>query len=295
MEHERKPSIRPVGRIALAVGLLALLALLAPAPAAAQTGLDATIRRTPHGIPHIEARDYAGLGYGYGYALAEDNLCTIAEQYVTVRGERSRYFGPDATYAWRANSTVNTNLESDFVFKRIIDTHVVEGLIADPPPNGPRPEVHELARGYAAGYNRYLSETGPGRLPDPACRGQAWVRPIEEIDVYRRFYQLALLSSTGVALDGIGGAQPPTPANPSPPSPLPAASDLAALKQRLAVGGIGSNAIALGRDKTANGKGMLLGNPHSPGTVRSASTSHSSRSPAGSTYREPACSASRSC
>ena len=111
-------------RIALAAGLLTLLVL--PAPAAAQDGLGATIRRTPHGVPHIEAKDYAGLGYGYGYALAEDNLCTIAEQYVTVRGERSRYFGPDATYTWRANSSVNTNLASDFVFQRIIDERVVE-------------------------------------------------------------------------------------------------------------------------------------------------------------------------
>ncbi len=53
-------------RIALALGLLALLA---PAPASAQDGLDATIRRTPHGVPHIEAKDYAGLGYGYRVTL----------------------------------------------------------------------------------------------------------------------------------------------------------------------------------------------------------------------------------
>ena len=30
------------------------------------------------------------------------------------------------------------------------------------------------------------------------------------------------------------------------------------------LGGIGSNAVALGPDATANGKGMLLGNPHFP-------------------------------
>jgi acyl-homoserine-lactone acylase len=246
-------------RIALAVGLLALLA---PASAAAQDGLDATIRRTPHGVPHVEAKDYAGLGYGYGYALAQDNLCTIAEQYVTVRAERSRFFGPDATYEWRANGSSNRNLESDFVFKRIIDTRVVEGLIAQAPPDGPRPEVREAVRGYTAGYNRYLRETGVANLPDPACRGAAWVRPIEEIDVYRRFYQLALLASTGVALDGIGGAQPPTPALPAPPLPAPA--DFGALQDRLPLGDLGSNAYGLGRDKTETGKGMLLGNPHFP-------------------------------
>ncbi len=203
MQHDVSLVSGAMRRIATAAGAI-VLALLVAAPAGAQApgGLDATIRRTAHGIPHIEARDFAGLGYGYGYAFAEDNVCTIAEQYVTVRGERSRFFGPDATYSWRANSSLNRNLESDFAFKRIIDMRVVEGLVAKAPPNGPRPEVRELVRGYTAGYNRYLGETGVGNLPDPACRGKEWVRPIEEIDVYRRFYQLALLASTGVALDG---------------------------------------------------------------------------------------------
>ena len=192
----------------------------------------------------------------------EDNLCTIAEQYVTVRAERSRFFGPDATYTWRANSSVNRNLESDFTFKRIIDTRVVEGLIAKAPPNGPRPEVREAVRGYTAGYNRYLRETGVANLPDPACRGAAWVRPIEEIDVYRRFYQLALLASTGVALDGVGGAQPPTPALPAPP--LPAAGDFDALADRLPLGGIGSNAYGLGRRQDVDRQGHAARQPALP-------------------------------
>ena len=67
-------------------------------------------------------------------------------------------------------------------------------------------------RGYVDGYNRYLRDTGVANLPDPTCRGKEWVRPITEIDVYRYFYKLALLASSGVAIDGIGGAQPPTPA-----------------------------------------------------------------------------------
>ena len=65
-------------------------------------------------------------------------------------------------------------------------------------------------RGYVAGYNRYLRETGVDNIPDPRCRGAAWVRPITEMDAYRRFYQLGLIASQGVAIDGIGGAQPPT-------------------------------------------------------------------------------------
>ena len=125
-------------------------------------------------------------------------------------------------------------------------------------------------RGYIAGYNRYLRDTGVDNISDPSCRGAAWVEPISEMDVYRRFYQLGLLASAGVAIDGIGAAQPPTP-------PVAAARPraeqdqmIADLKQQLPLGGVGCNAIGLGKDATDNGRGMMLGNPHFPwdGTER---------------------------
>ena len=53
----------------------------------------AEIRRTSYGVAHITARDFASLGFGEGYAQAEDHLCTIADQVVKARGERSKYFG----------------------------------------------------------------------------------------------------------------------------------------------------------------------------------------------------------
>jgi len=37
------------------------------------------------------------LAYGVAYAHAQDNVCQTADHLVTVRGERSRYFGPTAT------------------------------------------------------------------------------------------------------------------------------------------------------------------------------------------------------
>ena len=105
--------------------LAAALAVLAPAAlaqgaAAAATG-EVTIRRTAFGIPHIE-RSYAGLGYGY--ALAEDNLCTMADTYVTVNAQRSRWFGPEAGYEQRGNGAVVTNLDSDLFWKEVIDPGV---------------------------------------------------------------------------------------------------------------------------------------------------------------------------
>ncbi|MEA2404524.1 MAG: acyl-homoserine-lactone acylase, partial [Thermoleophilaceae bacterium] len=112
--------------------------------------------------------------------------------------------------------------------------------------------------------NHWLARTGVAHIKDPACHGQPWVKPIEKIDAYRRFYQLALLASSGVAIDGIGSAQPPTPPIGGGPLPLPSAGQLPTLGERLPLGGIGSNAIGLGREATKNGRGALLGNPHFP-------------------------------
>ena len=77
------------------------------------SGLQATIRRTSHGIPHITANDFGGVGFGYGYAVAQDNICVLADIYVTVNGERSKYsgssplgsMGPDGSWSQGGNGT----------------------------------------------------------------------------------------------------------------------------------------------------------------------------------------------
>jgi len=227
-------------------------------------GLSATIRTTSHGIPHILASNYAGLGYGYGYVAAEANICVLAETYVTANAERSRWFGPDGRYTQGGNGASQSNLNSDFFYQRIKDTGVIEELLALEPPRGPRPEIKEAVRGYVAGYNRWLQETGVDNIDDPRCDGEPWVRPLTEMDAYQRFYQLGLLASQGVAIDGIGGAQPPAGAGPALPTGAEQEEMIAELGERLPLGGIGSNAYGLGRDATDNGRGMVLGNPHFP-------------------------------
>jgi acyl-homoserine-lactone acylase len=249
----------------LAVALAAVLAGAAPANAAGpvttlrgERGLNAVVRTTSYGIPHILARSFAGLGYGYGYALARANICTLADTYTTARAERSRYFGPDEDYRFEGNGVTVNNLNSDFFFQRIIDNGTVEKLLAQQPPNGPRPEVRRGVQGYVRGYNRWLARTGVDRIPDPTCRGKPWVQPIREIDAYRRFYQLALLASSGVAIDGIAAAQPlvPGPGQAGSPAELPPGL--------LDGSALGSNAYGLGRESTRSRRGMVLGNPHFP-------------------------------
>ena len=47
-------------------------------------------------IASLESRradDMASLGFGQGFALAEDYVCTVVDQIIKVRSERSRYLG----------------------------------------------------------------------------------------------------------------------------------------------------------------------------------------------------------
>lgn len=259
----------------LPVAVLAALAVIgAPAAggaaagtAAAGTGPEApTIRYTEYGIPHIIASDWAGLGTGYGYAAAKDNICTLADTYLTVDARRSRYLGPDGRASPGQFQNTTTNLNSDLYFQRLKDDRVVERLVAQPAPDGPEPEVREAIRGYVGGYNRYLAETGAAGLSDPACRGAAWVRPITELDVYRHAHAEIIMGSTDALLDGQVDAAPPGARGTAGPAPSPART-AAKIRDAMAVSrqqSMGSNALAVGSQGVSGGTGMLLANPHFP-------------------------------
>ncbi|MFF8513299.1 penicillin acylase family protein [Streptomyces sp. NPDC015492] len=226
-----------------------------------------TIRYTEYGVPHIIASDWEGLGTGYGYAAAKDNICTLADTYLMVNAQRSRHLGPDGRASPGQNQNTTTNLKSDLYFQRIKDDGVVERLIAQPAPDGPEPEVKEAIRGYVRGYNRFLSETGADNLTDPACRGAAWVRPITELDVYRHAHAEIIMGSADALLDGQVDAAPPGAAS-APATPASSPNETAAkISSALAVSrqqSMGSNALAVGSQGVSGGTGMLLANPHFP-------------------------------
>ncbi|MFD0273248.1 penicillin acylase family protein [Kitasatospora sp. NPDC127111] len=119
---------------------LASVAAVAVAPLPAQAagpdrgeerggGYTAKIRRTEYGVPHIVARDFGGLGYGYGYAFAQDNLCQLADHVVTLRGERSRYFGPDGA---SVDDRTIPNLASDTYHRGLREAGTVQRLLDQP-------------------------------------------------------------------------------------------------------------------------------------------------------------------
>ena len=200
----------------------------------------ARIRRTSFGIPHIEAANLASLGFGEGYAQAEDHLCTIAEQVTEARGQRARYFGRGPGDAYVNSDIVVKALR---VRERAAELHAEQSQ-----------EFQDWIAGFAAGYNKYLEETGKDAVPG-SCRGQDWVSAIAAVDVVS-IERLRATEISGLPLDGmIASAQPPTLGALNMASPSAESGD-----DEMA----GSNGWALGRASTENGRGMLLANPHYP-------------------------------
>jgi acyl-homoserine-lactone acylase len=260
------PSRRVVETANGCLALAALVATALPATTGAQpknrpagSSLRAEIRITAYGVPHIRAENLAGAGFGHGYALASMDLCTVADRWVTVRAERSRFFGGEGQ---RDGMQAVTNLQSDLYWQWLIDKDLVGKQLRLGPPVGIIPEVRELVRGYVAGYNHYLDEVGVANLPDQRCRGEEWVRPITERDVYLRALHTVMVASSGWIGPIVSAAPPGQAGRPAggQDGGIEAAADSPAWDPsgRLTM----SNVIALGRDATDNGKGMVFINPH---------------------------------
>ncbi len=224
----------------------------------------ATIERTSHGIPHITGDSFGDLGFGSGYAAAQTSTCTLVDTVVTARGERSRWFGPKRRYDDQVTLDAS-NLQVDAFVTDLRNRHVVEKLLADRA-HGPSPEARAMVRGYVAGANRWLRETGPDGVTDPACAGRRYLaQRATPLDLWYGVYLANLLASGGVFVKQVVDAEPPSPTDPGLPVPTAADVDREALMKALGTGTpFGSNATAVGGDATTTGRGMLLGNPHFP-------------------------------
>ncbi len=231
----------------------------------------AEVARTSYGVPHVRAENFHNLGYGLAYAYAQDNVCMFADTVLTVKGERSRFSGPDAPATKAANGEYGAaidylnlkNEDSDFFFKGYIDIDQQRGAYA-----AGSAEAQDLLAGYVAGYNRYLSDYA-GRLP-AACANAAWVRPITVDDMMRVLAEKALHASGEVfAQEIVNAARTPAVTRVAKVSATPRKRDLGFMQRRLArltSEQLGSNGVAIGRDLSTTGAGLLLGNPHYPWT-----------------------------
>jgi len=265
---------------ALAAALLALAACsssdsdsadsagTAPPPLATASRISVDVARTTYGVPHVRAKDFRSLGYGLAYTYAQDNVCMFADTVLTVRGERSAFFGGEARAPQRTGDEYGAasgfmdlkNEDSDFFFKGYLD---IEQLRANYAAGAAEPR--ELIEGYVEGYNRYVKAFA-GLYP-AACNNAKWVRPITVDDMYLIMGEKALHATGQVfarEFVAAGRAAGATVVARGTRKFDPAF--LLARLDKLNRQGFGSNALAVGKDLSANGRGLLLGNPHYPWT-----------------------------
>lgn len=231
------------------IGMAGMLLGLSLAASAREQVVQASaeIRRTTYGVPHIRANDERGLGFGIGYAYAQDNLCLLANEIVTVNGQRARFFGPE-----QATLEERNNLASDVFFTWLNTPSAVEAFWS-----AQTPQIRQRIEGYVAGFNRYLKEQGA-----PAQCQAAWVRPLVKEDLVKLTRRLLVEGGVGQFAEALVGATPPQATAAAQPDAK--AFELAAAHQQRFTLDRGSNAVAVGRDRSFNGRGMLLANPHFP-------------------------------
>ncbi len=257
----------------LAAGGTAAIADAAGSGNAAARGAQVTVTRDRNGVAHIVARNFSALGLGEGYAFAQDNLCTFAADIVTLRGERSKYFGPNQLSVNYSAGSAVTNLQSDLYWRYIAASGLIKRQLSAKGINALLPQVRQVYSGFVAGYNRYL---GSGKLHDPTCKGKPWVTPITLTDMVMRGEQIVTEGSAQQFVADIDLAAPPLAGARDAASAARRATStqgFAALMAQFGDGidrAQGSNGIGLGAKDTRSGHGMVLANPHFPwrGTER---------------------------
>ena len=209
----------------------------------------AVVRWTDHGIPHVLADDLGSAAYGQGHAFAQLNGCLLADQVLKVRSERAMFLG---------RGEDDEHVRSDLVHAFLgVQASAEEGIadLRERADDGDEraQELLAVMQGYADGYNDFITARGD-ELP---CGAEPWLRPVTVIDLFAHYVELGMLASSRQAHELIWAARPPGSASGQEPAPETTLGDLRTRRP-------GSNGWGIGHERSANGHGMLVANPHFP-------------------------------
>ena len=208
----------------------------------------ATVTKTEFGIPHVTADSWGSLGFGEAYTAAEDHICNMALALVQSRGESAAVFGPGPH---------NRNLSRDIVVRALgIPERAGEALAAQ------EPQIKEWIEGYTAGYNQFVNER-TGKFGS-WCNDADWVRPVKATEFMAQY--VTLVYTLPRIAGAITAAAPPSPpsADANAIAVLQIAPTLETTLTDMKLRDMGSNAWAIASERSENGKGLLLANPHYP-------------------------------
>lgn len=212
---------------------LLLLLLLAPAALAQR----AEIRWDDRGVPHVAAADLDALFQAFGYAQMELHATTLLTLYAEHSGRAAALLGEN-------------HLDRDRLHHTLHIDERAETMLADASPT-----ARLAMEGFAVGINRFAAER-PERIPEAL----APLLPVTALDVARRGVAAQLLFSTASRRAGAWSAGR-TAARESERERTEALERARQMERQQRPG---SNAWAVGADKSADGRAMLLGNPHLP-------------------------------
>lgn len=258
------PSANPFIRFFTLICLLSIAACGGSDSDLAAPKYTATVTKTEYGIPHITADSWGALGFGEAYTAAEDQLCNMALALVQSRGESAAVFGPGPR---------SRNVSRDIVVKALAISEKSRRALSEQ-----TPQIREWIEGYTAGYNQFVTEQQGSY--GSWCNDSDWVRPVTADEFMAQYVTLVY------TLPRIAGAITAA----APPMTAPSAEALAHRDQALTASSdksariaaldeapsfedtltdmklrdMGSNAWAIGANRSENGKGLLLANPHYP-------------------------------
>lgn len=235
--------MKPLHGVGVAAAMLAALTAACGGGEGPDKKITTEVRRTQYGLVHVKADDHQSLGYGYGYAVAQDQLCLLSDRVRTLRGERSARFGSDGQAL--VGFLPLSNLASDLFYRVQLSDAEVEAAWAQL-----SPDAKGLAEGYAKGFSRYVRDM-PANERSAACNG---VEPstMKASDVVRATMQIgSLWKAFLVAPYGITSRW----------EDLASANNAQPLN--VVPNGAGaSNAWAFGANATGTGSAIMVANPH---------------------------------
>jgi acyl-homoserine-lactone acylase len=217
-------------------------ALLAAAPAPVLADQDSARTFTPHGeiiwdnygIPHIYGQTVEDVLYGYGFAHMENHAETILRKVATARGRLAEYFGA---------GDQNSNIASDTQIRTFdIPNRSVRWLAEG------TEEQRRFLTIFCAGQNAYAQQNAS--TIDPSLQQVLPIVPTDVLDIAQNTIHFTFMLEQWDLQDAVTAWQQGL-----PPPPVSAGARAATN---------GSNGWALAPRKSANGRAILMGNPHLP-------------------------------